>query len=73
MTDTTAWAISRLSNERLEDNIARAYQEDTKDRKTHFGRTRVGSEKVLRGSATLALLWGEWDARVEAGVIDLED
>lgn len=54
--------MRRLSNERLEDQIAQVYQE------AHRGDSRV----KLREKGLLAELWREFDRRAYEGLITIE-
>lgn len=56
------WTIERLSNERLEDSIARIYQEAHEEAPN----VRVQETGVLAG------LWAEFDYRLEQGLIEAD-
>lgn len=54
--------VQRLSNERLEDQIAQIFQE------AH----RVNPEVKLKETGVLKVLWEEFDRRVSEGIITVE-
>lgn len=54
--------VQRLSNERLEDQIAQVYQEGY----------QVNPEVKLKETGVLKVLWEEFDRRVSEGIITVE-
>ena len=64
--------IKDLSNERLEAEISRCYWQRYEDARNHYFRTGRVVGTGLKETGTLALLWDEFDARMEAGTIEPE-
>lgn len=62
--------IKELSNERLEFEIAKQYWSRYEDTRNHYFRTGKVVGTGLKETGTLALLWEEFDARMEAGTIE---
>lgn len=54
--------VQRLSNERLEDQIAQVFQEAY----------QVDPSVKLKETGVLKVLWGEFDRRVAEGLIEVE-
>lgn len=64
--------IKDLSNERLEFEIAKQYWSRYEEARNHYFRTGQVVSTGLKETGTLALLWEEFDARMEAGTIEPE-
>lgn len=65
--------IKDLSNGRLEQEIAAKYWQRYEDWTNHYNRTgQMLANRGLMETGTLALLWEEFDARMEAGTIEPE-
>ena len=64
--------ITGLSNARLEQEIARCYWSRYEEARNHYFRTGRVVGTGLKETGTLALLWDEFDARMEAGTIEPE-
>lgn len=62
--------IKDLSNGRLEQEIAAKYWQRYEDARNHYFRTGQVVGTGLKETGTLALLWDEFDARMEAGTIE---
>ena len=61
--------IKELSNSRLEQEIARCYWSRYEEARNHYFRTGRVVGTGLKETGTLALLWEEFDVRMEAGTI----
>lgn len=65
--------IKDLGNERLEFEISKKYWQRYEEWTNHYNRTgQMLANRGLMETGTLALLWEEFDARMEAGTIEPE-